>query len=87
MKVDCFLKRNMNYSENTIILKSNKILVRHVAEPLAEKNYWEKKKSTIKNLIPWERHQIALRVSGNVQTLHNAQSDVFRTISPLCNGQ
>ena len=49
-----------------------------------QKNITEKKKnSTIKNVIPWEKHQIALRVSGNVQTLRNAQSDVFKPTSPL----
>ena len=36
-ELDCFLKPKNNFSENTIILKSNKILTEHFAEPLAEK--------------------------------------------------
>ena len=52
-EVDCFLKHNMSYSENTIILKSNEILVRHVTGPLAEKYYWEKKEQHYQKRDPW----------------------------------
>ena len=36
-ELDCFYKPKNNFSENKIILKSNKILTEHVAKPLAEK--------------------------------------------------